>query len=227
MELAGVISVSEAAELLGVEERAVRLMAASGDIEGIKRGNAWWLDRRAVERRGRLHPGRGRRLSPAMAWSVLYLASGARNDAGAIGAKHHLARARQWLDTHSLADDAWRLTARARREAFDAHPSELDRLASRADVMRTGISAAEVVGVHGGVREIEAYAPASARDTIIEAHALEPTDGPVLLRWVFDELWPAVHREVAPRSAILVDLLEHDDPRARREAELMLRRGDG
>jgi excisionase family DNA binding protein len=227
MELAGTISVSEAAELLGVEERAVRLMAASGDVEAIKRGNAWWLDRRAVERRGRLQPGRGRRLSPAMAWSVLLLASGARNGAGPIGAAHHPARARRWLDTHSLADDAARLSARSQRESFDAHPSELDRLARRADVMRTGISAADLIGVHGGGREIELYAPAGSRDTIVDAHALEPADGPVLLRWVPDELWPAVHQEVAPRSAILVDLLEHDDPRARREAELTLRRGDG
>ncbi len=227
MELARAISVSEAADLLGVEERAVRLMAASGDIEAIKRGNAWWLDRRAVERRGRLQPGRGRRLSPAMAWSVLLLASGSRNDAAAIGARHHPARARRWLDTHSLADDASRLSARARREAFDAHPSELDRLVRRAGVMRTGISATDVVGVHGGGRVVEAYAPASGRDAIVEAHALDPVDGPVLLRWVPDELWPAVHRDVAPQCAILVDLLEHDDPRARREAELLLRRGDG
>jgi excisionase family DNA binding protein len=227
MELAGAISVGEAAELLGVEERAVRLMAASGDVEAIKRGNAWWLDRRAVERRGRLQPGRGRRLSPAMAWSVLLLASGVQNDAAPIGAKHHPARARRWLDTHSLADDASRLSARAQRESFDAHPSELERIARRADVMRTGISAADLIGVHGGGREIELYAPAGSRDTIVDAHALERVDGPVLLRWVPDELWPAVHREVAPQSAILVDLLEHDDPRARREAELMLRRGDG
>jgi excisionase family DNA binding protein len=227
MELARAISVGEAAELLGVEERAVRLLAASGDIEAIKRGNAWWLDRGAVERRGRLQPGRGRRLSPAMAWSVLLLASGVRNDAEPVGAKHHPARARRWLDTHSLADDASRLSARAQRESFDAHPSELERLARRADVMRTGISAADVVGVHGGGREIEIYAPAGGRDTIVDAHALERGDGPVLLRWVSDELWPAVRRDVAPQSAILVDLLEHDDPRARREAELMLRRGNG
>ena len=160
---------SEAAELLGVEERAVRLMAASGDIEAIKRGNAWWLDRRAVERRGRLQPGRGRRLSPAMAWSVLLLASGVQNDAEPIGAEHH-PRERVGGSTRTRWPiDAPRLSARARRESFDAHPSELDRLASRADVMRTGISAAELVGVHGGGREIELYAPACSRDTIVDA----------------------------------------------------------
>ena len=54
-------------------------------------------------------------------------------------------------------------------------------------------------------------------------HALEPGDGPVLMRWVPDELWPMVTGDVAPRAAVLVDLLEHDDPRARREAERALR----
>jgi hypothetical protein len=93
--------------------------------------------------------------------------------------------------------------------------------------MRTGISAADLVGVHGGGRDLELYAPAGRRNSIIDEHALEPEEGPVLLRWVPDELWPAVHREVAPQAAILVDLLENDDPRPRREAELRLRRDHG
>jgi len=58
----------------------------------------------------------------------------------------------------------------------------------------------------------------------VEEHALEHGDGPVLMRWVRDELWPVVAAEIAPRAAVLVDLLEHDDPRARREAERELRR---
>ena len=101
-------------------------------------------------------------------------------------------------------------------KSFDAHPSELDRLARRSDVMRTGVSAADLVGVHGGGHDVELYAPASDRDAFVDAHALASGDGPVLLRWVPDELWLAVHRDVAPEAAILVDLLEHDDPRARR-----------
>jgi hypothetical protein len=125
-----------------------------------------------------------------------------------------------------LADDAPRLDLRAKRESFDAHPSELDRLMNRSDVMRTGISAGDLVGIHGG-DDVELYAPASQRDAIVNEHGLEPGDGPVLMRWVSDELWPAVHRAVAPQFAILVDLLEHDDPRARREAERKLRQSDG
>lgn len=33
-----------------LEDRAVRLMATAGDIEAVKLGNAWWLDRHALAR---------------------------------------------------------------------------------------------------------------------------------------------------------------------------------
>jgi hypothetical protein len=217
------ISVHEAAAALGVDERAVRLMASAGKIEAVKRGNAWWLDRRSVERRRRQHPGRGRPLSPPMAWSVLLLASGMRGQGEPVGQDHHPARARRWLDAHALAEHAWRLRARARRESFHAHPSELPRLAARPDVTRTGISAADIVGLHGGPSDVELYAPAGRRRDIVAEHALEPGEGPVLMRWVADELWPSVAGDMAPRAAVLVDLLEHDDSRARREAERALR----
>lgn len=219
------LSVREAADLLAVDERAIRLMAASGDIRAVKRGNVWWLDRRSVESRRRQQPGRGRPLSPPMAWSVLLLASGRASPSKMVGKDHHPARARRWLESHALVDHAARLRARAKRESFDAHASELPRLAARADAIRTGISAASVVGVHGGGGDVELYAPASRRRDIVTEHALEPGDGPVLMRWVPDELWPIVAGDVAPRAAVLVDLLEHDDPRARREAERELRRG--
>jgi hypothetical protein len=216
------ISVRDAADALGVNERAVRFMASAGDIEAVKRGNVWWLDRGSVERRRRQEPGRGRPLSPSMAWTVLLLASDGKIRAPEPG-DHRPARARRWLASHSLADDAPRLRMRARRESFDAHPSELPRLA-RSDVMRTGISAADAVGIQGGRGTLEIYAPAGRRSEIVAKHALEPGDGPVLVRWVPDELWPAIRNEVAPRAAVLIDLLEHSDPRARREAEAALRR---
>jgi hypothetical protein len=223
MAAEAVLSVREAAEALRLDERAVRLLAASGELEGIKRGGSWWLDRRSVERRVRQAPAPGRPLSPAMSWTILLLASG---DAQGIPrlAAHQPSRARQWLATHSLLSDAARLRARAAREAFDVHPSELPRLAARDDLIRTGVSAADTVGVHGGRRELELYAPEHLRDEIITEHGLEPRDGPLLMRWVPDDLWRVVGVGVAPRAAVLVDLLEHDDPRVRREAADALRR---
>jgi len=157
-----------------------------------------------------------------MAWSVLFLGAGLSIPDGLASQSHHRSRARSWLNSHSLASHAARLRARARREAFAAHPSELKRLAERQDVMLTGISAALLVGVHGGRDDVELYASVNRRDELIATHALEPGDGPVLVRWVPGELWPSVASDVAPTSAVLIDLLEHDDPRARREAARVL-----
>jgi hypothetical protein len=51
--------------------------------------------------------------------------------------------------------------------------------------------------------------------------------GPVRIRWVTDELWPHLYQDGerrAPRTAILLDLLESENPRARREAARALAR---
>ena len=84
--------------------------------------------------------------------------------------------------------------------------------------MRTGISAAAEVGLHGGQEAIELYASEDRREPITADHGLQGRQGSILMRWVPAEIWQHVEGEVAPRVAVLLDLLEHDDPRARREA---------
>lgn len=216
------LSVQDAAARLGVSAVAVRQQISAGRLPAVKAGRDWRIDARAVERAARQRPGSGRPLSAAMAWAVLLLASGDSDAAGnAAGIPRYRSRAKAWLQDHPLADHAPRLRARAVAEEFDAHPSELPRLAGRRDLLPSGISAGDIVGLAGGPDAIEAYAPASHRDDLVAEHALHPGPGPVLLRWVADELWPLLDREgrhQAPHAAVLVDLLEHDDPRARREA---------
>lgn len=157
-----------------------------------------------------------------MAWAVLLLASGDSAAAEALARRDgYWSRVRVWLHDHPLQDHATRLRARAEIEDFDAHPSELARVLSRPDVLATGTSAGDVAGLVGPSSAIEVYAPASRRSAIVDEHALMPGAGPVRIRWVPAAVWPlllghADHR--APRAAILVDLLESDEPRARREA---------
>jgi hypothetical protein len=38
----------------------------------------------------------------------------------------------------------------------------------------------------------------------------------VVLRAIPEDMWPVLHRPVAPLAAVLADLAEHADPRARR-----------
>jgi hypothetical protein len=157
-----------------------------------------------------------------MAWAVLLLASGDDDAAEDMaGRDRYSSSMRAWLREHPLQEYAPRLRARAELEEFDAHPSELGRILARTDVLTTGISAGEVVGLLGPASAVEVYAPADHRHAIVDEHALMPGAGPVRVRWVPDEVWSLlIHGgdRRAPRAAILVDLLESDEPRARREA---------
>lgn len=96
----------------------------------------------------------------------------------------------------------------------------------RPDVLATGVSAGDVVGLVGPATSIEMYAPISHRDAIVDGHALVPGAGPVRIRWAPDAVWPLLAPEGnrrAPHAAVLLDLLEADEPRARREAARALR----
>ena len=215
------LSVSEAAERLGVSPAAVRLRIAGGELPAVKLGRDWRLDEREVLRLARRGDRSGRPLSPAMAWVVLLLASGDESAADRLaGSLRYRARARQWLREHPLAAHADRLRNRADRELFEAHPSELPRLRDRSDVVLSGVSAADAVGLLGEATTVELYARVSDRDSMIDEHALLSGAGDVTVRWVPDDVWRVLDLagRVAPRAAVLVDLLESEDPRARREA---------
>lgn len=167
-------------------------------------------------------PGGGRPLSPGMAWAVLLLASGHDGAAeDAAGRDRYWSRVRAWARDHPLPEHAPRLRARAEMEEFDVHPSELRRILDRPDVLTTGISAGDAVGLVGPASAVEVYAPVGRRHAIVNEHALEVGSGPVRVRWVPDAVWPLLGHDGdrrAPRAAVLLDLLEGDEPRARREA---------
>lgn len=222
MPNASLLSVREAAERLGVGPVAVRQHIAAGRLPAVKRGRSWWLDERAVQRMVRQRLGGGRPLSPQMAWAVLLLASGDDSAAqDAAGRDRYWSRVRGWLREHSLREHAARLRSRAEMEEFDVHPSELRRILDRPDVLATGISAGDAVGLVGRASSIEVYAPAGRRRAIVDEHALMAGAGPVRVRWVPDGVWPLLDGDRdrrAPRAAVLLDLLESDEPRARREA---------
>lgn len=160
-----------------------------------------------------------------MAWAILSLASA---DEAAVRRllphPRYRARARAWLRDHRLTTDAGRLRSRAIRANYEGHPSELARLRGRSDVLLTGVSAIEVVGIVGQSSTAELYAPTGRRGTIIAEHVLAPGPGNVIMRWIPDDVWVALdpHGHIAPRSAVLLDLVEGDDPRGRREALVAL-----
>lgn len=223
------LTVAQAAKILEVTPDAVRKLLGSGDLAGNKRGRDWVVDGAAVERRRRRPPSTGRPLAALTSWGVI-LEHSPRSEFERASEWTESARScgRGWLANHDPLAEAGRLRARARLERFDAHPSQIPRLLDR-HVLVTGISAAETVGLSGGPLDAaELYAPIGARPTFQRLHGLAAGDGPIAIRWVDDELWNQLtsaalpwapgRPNFAPRLAVLLDLLESDDPRARREA---------
>lgn len=220
MDPVNLVSVREAADALGISPRAVRLKIASGSLPAVQNGRDWQLDERVVRSLGRQPDRAGRPLSPEMAWAVLLYASD-DPEAGdrMLDNPRYRSRARAWLRDHRLSDHCARLRSRARSERFDAHPSELSRLLERPDIMPSGLSSPDALGLVGGASGVDAYGPESAREALINEHALQPGNGPVLLRWVADPVWVRLgDARSAPRAVMLVDLMESEDPRVRREA---------
>lgn len=218
------MSVSEAAARLGVTEDAVRKRIAGGGLPARRQGREWRLEASAVERAVRIRAPRGRRLSPPTAWVILLLASATSRRPLCRGTTAWCAAAPQRGSIGIRSSLALRGWARARRPRSSmSHASELARLRDRSDTLATGISVGELVGLTSSPSSVEIYAPRASRETLLDEHALDAGAGAVRVRWVHETAWPLISgRARAPDVAVLLDLLEHEDPRARREATLAL-----
>ena len=70
---------------------------------------------------------------------------------------------------------------------------------------------------NGGGNEVEAYVAADAIEHVAQRHGLaRGSEANVVLRAIPEDMWPVLRRPVAPVAAVLADLAEHADPRARR-----------
>ncbi len=74
--ISGNLTVAQAAQLLSVSANQVRQLIATGELEAVKAGPVWMIPHRTVESRQGIGWGAGRRLAPANAWALLFLADG-------------------------------------------------------------------------------------------------------------------------------------------------------
>jgi excisionase family DNA binding protein len=223
------VSISDAAALLGLSATRVRLMAAQGRLPAMKIGNRWVVERSAVEHRRREKVGRGRRFNPRNAWALLKLASGEDPPPLDPSIRSRLKKA---LALEGLRGLGPRLKDRALVTLYNAHPGEIPYVLEDEALMRSGISAAASLdsGLLSG-READGYVAQSQLKSFIAQHALSPAgvDGNVRLRVVPDDLWLTLKldtRPTAPRAAVALDLAEEVDPRSRKAGENLIREID-
>lgn len=199
-------------------------MLAAGQLDGDKIGGRWLVRGESIRRRQREEHGRGRQLSPANAWALLFLASG--EPAPWLASRDRL-RLLRLLDERQLKGLRGRFHQRGSQRAFVAHPGVLRHLAEDPRVVWSGVSAASAhgLGLSAG-EELDAYVPAPALASLVEQYALaEPGDGVpanVALRVVPEGIWP-FDRELAPIAAVALDLAQNPDARSARIGRQALR----
>lgn len=211
----GHLTVKEAAARLGVGPNDVRRLIETGSLPGVKVGQQWLIPTDAVERRREMAPRRGRRLSPARAWGLLFMADG--RDAPWLTPDARW-RIRRRLATHPLATERDRLIDRGHAIPYRVHPSMLERMRADPRLMLTGVSAASALrlGLVGGTDEVDAYADHTLLDDIVERYRMRPSADPnVTLRASPEIGWEWPPASIAPRPAVALDLLDHAEPRVR------------
>ncbi len=212
------MSVSAAAEEMGVHPSRVRALIASGGLEAEKVGGVWLIDRASIAGRNRQRAAAGRPLSPSNAWALLLAASGEEMPAGLEpSARWRIRRALASYDMDALLP---RLVRRAEPASYWALAGELQALHERFDVVLSGASAASAyqLGLVGS-DAIDAYVPLSLVASLEREHTLERMPGSeanVILRAVPDSAWLLDGRRFAPLAAVAVDLQSYANPRAAR-----------
>lgn len=227
--MADLVSISEAADALGLSSARIRLLAATGDLEAEKIGGRWLVERGAVERRRAHRSAGGRPFAPHNAWAVLGLASG--DEAVDVDPRAR-SRLRRILSLEGLGALAPRLVGRAAVGRYAGHPGEIGHLLKNPGVVRSGVSAAREVGldlVSG--READGYVRASKVSELVGEHALmsaKPGEANVTLRAVPDDAWGDLLEAAshAPEAAVALDLAEDLDPRSRAAGKDLLARLD-
>lgn len=221
------LSVSEAAERLGLDVSRVRALAHAGEIDAQRVGSRWIIDEGEVARfaAAREHRRGGRPFQPRASWALLALAGGRPVDWVSAASKERLLGA---LRSRSLANLVGQLRRRAVIERWYVHPSLVDRLAAEEGVVIGGARASGALS--GDASPLEIYIRAGSAPRLRKAYspAVDPDEHNVIVRLV-DEVWPfEPGEEVAWPVVAAVDLLEGqpEDPRARAVAERILRRVD-
>jgi hypothetical protein len=236
-----VLSVREAAELLGVSPQRVRQMLLAGDLSGRRSSAGWMVEERQV--RSRLgDTSVGRPHAAVTAWAAIGLlaaagaapADGVRCWAETIDdrrVRHRVRRLLAELPDPVDVPEPWRrlLAARGRVRRFWGHPGVLDRLAVDPRVSPSGDASMVQTGdgLTGGGRRLDLYVAAVDVEDLVRRYLLrDDFDGQVSLvvvpAGVPAGLAPEAGRHV-PEPAAVGDLLDEHDPRARDAALHRLR----
>jgi excisionase family DNA binding protein len=227
---ADVLTVREAAAQLGVSGQRVRQLISAGSLPARRSSSGWLIG--AGDIAGRAHRPRGRPASPRTAWAVLCMLSSAIEREAAEAhpcvvsdprLRYHAMQVLKAMPDPTDNPERWRalLASRARVERMWAHPGLMSGLIEDPQVSAGGDLAAARIGEglsETGVRDL--YVAEQNAKRIVASYRLCPDpDGQVMLHVVASSVHLIAGRGgLVPAAAAAADLLDENDPRARRSA---------
>ena len=219
------VSVTEAAQILGVHPQRIQQRIREGSLPAVKVGHQWAIERNELHR-FRYPPRPGRPLSTKSAWDLLAVVSGAEAAARLSPSARSRARSRlRSLLAHASSADriAHTLRNRAERALFVASPRDLPDIREDDRVHLSGVSTPDS-NLSAGV-VAEGYVYAHDRNALVDDYLLAPASrsrANVILHVVpsdnADRAAIALHTAATSPLALAADLAEYDGIRERAEA---------
>jgi excisionase family DNA binding protein len=180
------VSVVEAAHLLGVSVERVRQRIRNGSLPALKVGNQWGIDPDLLQGASPLH---SRPMSRRMAWAFIEMLGGSSPDVSPAERLRLRNRAEALRESEDPAQllRSW-ASSRAERRQYAAAAPDLDELRADHRLHLSGLSAADSGVIAGGI--VEAYvASGDVPGLVADYFLVEPQDhrGNVVLHVLDDD----------------------------------------
>ncbi|WP_156963102.1 helix-turn-helix domain-containing protein [Bifidobacterium stellenboschense] len=201
----------EAARLLGISERRVSALNASGQLESVAVGSSALFTEDSVRRQSRWRGTDGRPYSPGMAFGALYMLSGL--DASWLSRQQRY-RLKGYLERMD-AENLVRLTRRrATMVEYWCRDSNLGKVA---DLVRSSAATGVLADSFqlAATDVVEGYIITDALDDAVRRCRLKQGMMPIRVRLRAVDMLPAGEGPM-PLAVCAADLAESNDPRERR-----------
>lgn len=217
------VTTEAAAQRLGVSQRQVQRLIASGELAAQRTaGDAWLVDALALNALSRSRPARGRPWSAETAWAALWSLSGLEADWLGTRTAARMRDRLEHLDTKTLVHACRR---RATVYSYRASDSFLDGL--RATITLTGASATTVADFEmpPDLTRVDGYCtPDTLTDLVTSSHLTRDDRGNVTLRVVDGPAEALLDGPAMPIGVVAIDLAESYEPRERSAGVRVLKR---
>ena len=208
----GYLSSAKAAEMLGVSQHQVAMLAKREEFSSTKVGGTLLIDPYSLQFYLNMREGKGRPWNKAVSWGMLWALSGLDPD---WLDPQQVQRLGQRIKTISARELVWQTRRRSHLRVYQADESVFDELRGQIFLSGKSTDRPDIFGMPVNNREIEGYVDAQYLPSYEDAFKLKAaTTGNVLIHVYEDQPWPVLAPfKQMPVAVVAADLAASLDPR--------------